>query len=147
MSQKKTSEEAQRSINIDSFHLLAVTACLISVRDITGLKLYFRHHCLSCVFKVTHRVTAGRIQHGRWSTKQAKKLSAAPLLCWQVPAWVDHPQREQRWSHSLDDYRENERQRVSEAGWTTWCTETLILWHNTFLQNKLLRFKLMHYFG
>lgn len=43
----------------------------------------------------THGVAAGRVQHGSWSTEQTEELGAPPLLGWQVPAWVDHLQRQQ----------------------------------------------------
>lgn len=94
-------------------HLLAATATLISVPDITGKKTYFRHYCPSSLFlplseinaggEVTHSVTTGWVQHGSWSTEQAEELGAPPLLCWQVPAWIDHLQRQQRSSHRLEN--------------------------------------------
>lgn len=49
----------------------------------------------------THSVAAGWVQHGSWSTEQAEELGAPPLLRWQVPAWVDHLQRQQRCRHRL----------------------------------------------
>lgn len=42
--------------------------------------------------RVTHGVTVGGVQHGTWEAEQAEELSVPPLLCRQVPAWVDHPQ-------------------------------------------------------
>lgn len=83
------------------------------VPDITGKKTYFRHYCPSSLFlplseinaggEVTHSVTTGWVQHGSWSTEQAEELGAPPLLCWQVPAWVDHLQRQQRRCHRLEN--------------------------------------------
>lgn len=52
-------------------------------------------------WKVTHGVTVGRVQHGGWKAEQAEELGVPPLLRWQVPAWVDHPQRQQRCRHTL----------------------------------------------
>lgn len=84
------------------FHLLAATARLIAA----NVRLV--------ALAVTHRVATGGIQHGRRSAEQAEELSAAPLLCWQVPAWVDHLQREQRWGHSLE---ERQDKGVGEVKW------------------------------
>lgn len=66
----------------------------------------------------THCVTAGWVQHRSWSVKQAEELRAAPLLYWQVPAWVDHVQRQQRHGHGLRG-----RERGGEGGARTFCTK------------------------
>lgn len=62
----------------------------------------------------THCVTARWVQHGSWSTEQAEELGVPPLLCWQVPAWVDHLQRQQCRRHRLGEGQENERETMSE---------------------------------
>ena len=62
----------------------------------------------------THGVAAGWVQHGSWSAEQAEELGAPPLLCWQVPAWVDHPQRQQRRRHRLGEGTEKGRKKQWE---------------------------------
>lgn len=105
-------------------HLLAETSSLISVPDLTGKKTYCRRHRPSSLFLPseinrgaevmvgrTHGVAAGWVQHSSWSTEQAEELGAPPLLCWQVPAWVDHPQRQQRRRHRLGEGTEKGRKK------------------------------------
>lgn len=69
--------------------LLFLCLCLLSEMNTGG--------------EVTHSGTTDWVQHGSWSTEQAEELGAPPLLCWQVPAWVDHLQRQQRCRHRLED--------------------------------------------
>lgn len=59
----------------------------------------------------THGVAAGWVHHGSWSAEQAEELGAPPLLCWQVPAWVDHPQRQQRRRHRLHEGTEKREEK------------------------------------